>query len=211
MHTLTEFTSYEDAQREFSSARLWDLFDGGRERLNIASECVDRHASQGRVALRVAHADGGDEVITFVELAAWSARFAHWLAAEGVGAGDRVAIMLEPSLPFYAALFGAMKRGAIAVPLFTLFGAEGVRLRTQDCTPTVLVTDRGEGSVAARAWTGPRLVAADDAFMAALARFPERYTAGHRRRATWRFFSTRRARPASCRRPSGTPIAPSSW
>ena len=48
--------------------------------------------------------------------------------------------MLEPSLPFYAALFGTMKRGAVAVPLFTLFGADGVRLRTKDCTPSLLLT-----------------------------------------------------------------------
>jgi acetyl-CoA synthetase len=171
---LTDFTSYADAQRHFSTARLWDLFDGSRERLNIASECVDRHAAPGRVALRVAHADGSDETITFVELAAWSARFAHWLAAEGVRPGDRVAIMLEPSLAFYAALFGAMKRGAIAVPLFTLFGADGVRLRTQDCTPAVLVTTADKAAVLA-GMAGPRVVGMDDAFLAGLTRFADRY------------------------------------
>ena len=48
--------------------------------------------------------------------------------------------MLEPSLAFYAALFGAMKLGAIAVPLFTLFGPDGVRLRVDDCTPRLLLT-----------------------------------------------------------------------
>jgi acetyl-CoA synthetase len=171
---LTDFTSYADAQRHFATARLWDLFDGSRERLNIASECVDRHAAPGRVALRVAHADGRDETITFTELAAWSARFAHWLAAEGIQPGDRVAIMLEPSPPFYAALFGATKRGAIAVPLFTLFGADGVRLRTQDCTPVVLVTTPDKAALLADL-RGPRVVAADDTFMAALARFPDHY------------------------------------
>ena len=126
MSKLTDYTAYADAQRLFSTARLWDLFDGNRERLNIGWECVDRHAVEGAVALRVAHADGHDETIGFTELAAWSSRFAHWLEAEGIMPGDRVAIMLEPSLSFYAVLFGAMKRGAVAVPLFTLFGADGV-------------------------------------------------------------------------------------
>jgi acetyl-CoA synthetase len=171
---LTDFTSHADAQRHFSTARMWDLFDGGRERLNIASECVDRHAAPGRIALRVAHADGHDESITFVELAAWSARFAHWLAAEGIRAGDRIAIMLEPSLPFYAALFGAMKHGAIAVPLFTLFGADGVRLRTQDCMPALLVTTPEKAALLA-GLAGPRVVAVDDAFIANLSRLPDRY------------------------------------
>ena len=41
---LTTYTSYADAQEHFSSAGLWDLFDGDRQRLNIAHECIDRHA-----------------------------------------------------------------------------------------------------------------------------------------------------------------------
>ena len=60
--------------------------------------------------------------------------------ANGARPGDRVAIMLEPSLPYYAALFGAMKQGAVAVPLFTLFGPDGVRLRVDDCQPSLLLT-----------------------------------------------------------------------
>lgn len=174
MPNLTDYTAYADAQRLFSTARLWELFDGNRERLNIGHECVDRHAVPGRVALRVAHADGRDETIGFAELAAWSSRFAHWLAAEGVMQGDRVAIMLDPSLPFYAALFGAMKRGAVAVPLFTLFGADGVRLRTQDCAPRLLLSTP-EKLEALAGLNGLRVVAADDAFMAGLATYPDRY------------------------------------
>ena len=140
MRKLTDYTSYADAQALYSAARLWELFDGDRARLNIAHECVDRYAGSGRVALRVAHADGADEVIGFAELAAWSSRFAHGMVGRGVQPGDRVAIMLEPGLAFYAALFGAMKAGAVAVPLFTLFGLDGVLLRTRDCAPRLLLT-----------------------------------------------------------------------
>ena len=56
-------------------------------------------------------------------------------------AGDRVAIMLEPSRAFYTAVFGTMKLGAIAVPLFTLFGPDGVKLRVDDCSPRLIVTN----------------------------------------------------------------------
>jgi acetyl-CoA synthetase len=174
MPKLTDYTTYADAQRLFSTARLWDLFNGDRARLNIGHECVDRYATPGRIALRVAHADGLDEIISFVELAAWSSRFAHWLAAEGVQPGDRVAIMLEPSLTFYAALFGAVKRGAVAVPLFTLFGADGVRLRTRDCTPSLLLTTPDKAAALAEL-DGPRVIAADPAFLAALEGFSDRY------------------------------------
>ena len=174
MPQLTDYTSYADAQRLFSPERLWDLFDGTRECFNIAHECVDRHAASSRVALRVAHADGRDETIGFSELAAWSSRFAHWLQAAGVMPGDRVAIMLEPSLAFYAAMFGTIKRGAVAVPLFTLFGADGVALRTRDCAPRLLLTTP-EKAAALAGLDGVRVIAADTDFIAALTAQPNRY------------------------------------
>src|SRR5436309_6908622 len=177
MTDLTEYTTYADAHRHFSSSALWTLFDGGRESLNLAHECVDRHARSGRTAVRVAHADGRDEALSFRELAEWSSRVAHWLAARGVVVGDRVAIMLEPSLAFYAALFGAIKMGAIAVPLFTLFGPDGVRLRVEDCRPRLLLTN-AEKVETARAISGLDVRVADDTLMAELAPYPSHYVVG---------------------------------
>ena len=166
---LTDFTSYGDALREFSPARLWELFDGDRARLNIAHECIDRHAADPeRVAIWIAFADGRDERLTFRAIADLSGRFAHWLVDRGIGKGERVAIMLEPSLAFYAALFGTMKAGAIAVPLFTLFGPDGVRLRIDDCSPRLLLTNADK----AHAVTGVPVAIADDALMRELARYP---------------------------------------
>ena len=176
MARLTDYTTYADAHRHFSSAALWSLFDGDRTSFNIAVECLDRHAASGSVAVRVAHADGRDETLTFGDLSAWSSRVAHWLAGRGVAAGDRVAIMLEPSLAFYAALFGAIKRGAIAVPLFTLFGPDGIRLRVEDCAPKLLLTN-AEKADTARAVAGLEVVVADDVLMASLAALPDRYEA----------------------------------
>jgi acetyl-CoA synthetase len=173
---LTDYTSYADAQRHFAPARLWELFDGGRERLNIGHECLDRHAADpGRVAVRIAHADGRDEAFSFRELSEQSSRFAHWLEARGIGPGDRVAIMLEPSRAFYVALFGAMKRGAVAVPLFTLFGPDGLRLRVDDCGPRLLVTNEEKAGIA-RDLEGLEVVVADEGLAAELAGFPDRYT-----------------------------------
>jgi acetyl-CoA synthetase len=170
MTKLTQYTRYADAQAHFSSAKLWELFDGDRDRVNIAHECIDRHAGRSNPAVIVVHADGGDEVLSFQDIARDSSRFAHYLAAEGVQAGDRVAIMLEPSRAFYAAVFGTMKRGAIAVPLFTLFGPDGVKLRIEDCAPRLLVTNAEKAALLGEA--GPRIVVADDEFMAGLGRFP---------------------------------------
>jgi acetyl-CoA synthetase len=136
MPKLTEYTRYADALKFADSGAPWELFDGNREHLNIAHECVSRHADgSGRTAVRIAHADGTDEVLSFDEIAAGSSRFAHWLVENGIQPGDRIAFMLEPSLPFYLSLFGAMMMGAISVPLFTLFGLDGLKLRVDDCKP----------------------------------------------------------------------------
>ena len=40
--------AYADAQAHCNAAALWELFDGDREHLNIAHECIDRHADGGR-------------------------------------------------------------------------------------------------------------------------------------------------------------------
>lgn len=130
--------------RHFSWERLWELFDGDRTRMNLAHECLDRHCDQG-IALSVKFADGHTEHYDYTLLSELSGRFAHWLASQGIAKGDRVAIALDPGQAFYVSLFGAIKRGAIAVPLFTLFGPEGLALRIHDCQPRLLLT---QGEVA---------------------------------------------------------------
>ncbi|MCW5657034.1 MAG: acyl-CoA synthetase [Burkholderiaceae bacterium] len=170
MSRLTDHVTYADALASCTSERLWALFDGDRARMNIAHECIDRHAASGRTAVIVLRADGSDVQLSYRELAEQSSRFAHWLRARGVCPGDRVAVMLEPSLAFYAAVFGAMKAGAVAVPLFTLFGPDGVRLRVQDCQPRLLVTN-AEKALAVTAQPGLEVAIADAGFLAALEAF----------------------------------------
>jgi acetyl-CoA synthetase len=174
MGKLTDYTSYADAQANFSSDKLWELFEGDRERLNIAHECIDRHAGRSNPAVIVVHADGPDEVLGFKELAEASSRFAHYLVSEGIRAGDRVAVMLEPSRAFYVAVFGTMKAGAIAVPLFTLFGPDGVKLRVDDCKPRLIVTNAEKAPLLSG--IGAKVVVADDAFLNGLQRLAPRFT-----------------------------------
>src|SRR5690625_5795692 len=99
MAKLTEYTSFADAQAHANSQALWELFDGDRDYLNIAHECITRHADgSGRTAVRIAHADGADEILSFDEIAAGSAQFAHWLEERGIQPGARIALLLEHSL-----------------------------------------------------------------------------------------------------------------
>lgn len=183
MTSLTAYTSYADAQAHFSSAKLWELFDGDREALNIAHECIDRHVGSHegseRTAVIVVHAEGHDEILSYRQISQDSARFAHWLAGQGIQPGDRVAIMLEPSRAFYMAVFGAMKLGAVAVPLFTLFGPDGVKLRVGDCTPRLLITNEEKAPLIAPKVEVP-VVIADAAFVAGLEGFPAQFAASTR-------------------------------
>lgn len=175
MAKLTDFTRYADAQAHANSAALWELFDGNREFFNIAHESITRHADgSGRTAVRIAHSDGSDEILSFDQIAAGSARFAHWLVKNDIKPGDRIAFMLEPSLPFYLSLFGAMMMGAISVPLFTLFGLDGLRLRVDDCKPKLLITNAEKAEIA-RQIDGVRVIVADDALLAEMASLPDRF------------------------------------
>ena len=181
MTLLTDYTSYADAQAHASGDVLWALFDGDREQLNIAHECITRHADgSGRAAVRIAHSaneswGGHDEILSFDQISAGAAQFAHWLDEQGVRKGDRIAFMLEPSLPFYVCLFGAMQTGAISVPLFTLFGPDALKLRVGDCNPVILITNNEKAELA-RGAQGPRVVIADDGLLEEIARFPATYS-----------------------------------
>ncbi len=175
MPHLTALTSFADAQAHAAMDGLWDLFDGNRDRFNIAQEAMTRHAiGDGRAAVRIAHSDGRDEILSFDQIAAGAAQFAHWLDGQGIKPGERIAFMLEPSLPFYVCLFGAMLSGAISVPLFTLFGPDALRLRVDDCTPSMLITN-AEKAEMARALSGPRIIVADEGLLGEIAHYPATY------------------------------------
>ncbi len=171
--SILDVRSHRQALREFTWDGLWDLFEGDRRRLNIATECVDRHAATA-TALRIQFAGGHREEYTFGDLGPWSARFANWLARDGIQAGDRVAIMLDPSLAFYGTLFGAMKRGAVAVPLFTLFGPDGLAPRLHDCRPRLLLVPPGADPLGELP-PDLRVVTVDEAFLREVARMSAAY------------------------------------
>jgi acetyl-CoA synthetase len=160
---LTEVETYLEAIAGFSPEKLWALFDGDRSRMNLAHECLDRHRGKG-TAVSVKFADGRVEHYSFDALADDSSRFANWLTQRGIAKGERVAIMLEPCRMFYVSMFGAVKHGAIAVPLFTLFGPDALALRVRDCTPRVLVAAPERAAVLREQFPGVEVVAADAAF-----------------------------------------------
>ena len=81
----------------------------------------------------------GDTVLTYADLDARTNRMANALAALGVTAGDRVALLFNNDFRFLETLFGAMRLGAVAVPLNIRMGDEALRYVAEDSEAAVLV------------------------------------------------------------------------
>jgi len=114
------------------------------ETLNIAERICDHWADSPveRTALEWVHADDTATSYTFEAVRRRTNRVGNALRASGVDRGSFVGIYL-PSLPEHVfATFGAHKVGAVAMPLYALFGPDALRPRLEAATPEVLVTDR---------------------------------------------------------------------
>jgi acetyl-CoA synthetase len=136
-----EYKSYEEAKRNFSWGERWEVFDKSRDALNIPYECIDRHPKE-KTAIRLKFDDGRTEIYTFRELSRLTSKFANMLKRKGIEKGDRVAIMLHPSLEYYVSFHGALKRGAVAVPCYALLGPDGIDYRLRDSGAKMMIVGR---------------------------------------------------------------------
>lgn len=112
---------------------------------NIGVACTDAHLGsevENHAAMIVEDDALGIRRASFRELAEQSSRFGQLLRNLGVALEDRVLIRLPNSLAFPIAFFGAMKRGAVALPTSTLLTAEEVLYLARDSGASVLVTDK---------------------------------------------------------------------
>jgi acyl-CoA synthetase (AMP-forming)/AMP-acid ligase II len=64
------------------------------------------------------------ETVTYGRLWAQSGRFAGGLAQAGVGPGDRVALIYPTCAEFFYTFFGALRLGAVPVPLYPTLGVD---------------------------------------------------------------------------------------
>ena len=112
-------------------------------RFNMAEALCGKWArtEPDRVALRHLGADGALDAWSFGRLERAACRLANALAAAGVARGDRVAVLLPQSPETLLTHLAAYRLGAVAVPLFTLFGEDGLAFRLRDSGAKALVTD----------------------------------------------------------------------
>lgn len=123
---LKRASTYEDAwkQVDFRNLKIPSQF-------NLGIACLDDQ-NPDSVAITVVRPDRTHVDYTFGAVLDMTNRFANALTRLGVGRGDVVAVVNPQSLEtaiFYMAVF---RLGAIALPLSSLFGPDGLSYRLDD-------------------------------------------------------------------------------
>ncbi|MGB7448695.1 MAG: long-chain fatty acid--CoA ligase [Ornithinimicrobium sp.] len=99
-----------------------------------------------------------EHTTTYAELNAAAAQMATWLTEAGVGAGDRVALML-PNLPSFPVIYyGALRCGAVVVPMNPLFKRREIEHYLADSGAQLIFAMPGEEVQAAAEGTGATVV-----------------------------------------------------
>ena len=127
------------------------------DKFNAAAWLVDRHVDEGR-GDRVAIRCGGRST-TYSELLAEMWR-AQWLLDDlGVRAGDRVAMVVQDDETFPALFLGALRAGAVPIPLSTMLEGTSLAAIVADCGARVLaISDTFAGVAADIAAAAPELL-----------------------------------------------------
>ena len=132
---LPEGKTYEDIVDRFE----WRI----PASYNIGVDVCDKWAGDepDRLALVYKDQTGGITEYSFGEIQNLSNQLANLMADLGITRGDRVGILLPQSPETAFAHVALYKMGAIAVPLFTLFGPEALQYRLGDCGAIAVITN----------------------------------------------------------------------
>ena len=126
--------TYEEVYGSFR----WEI----PEFYNMGVDICDKWAHQRyRLALIYENEKGQLEQYTFWDLKRLSNRLANGLKAHGLSQGDRMGIMLPQSPEAGMSHIAIYKIGAIAIPLFTLFGTDALAYRLSNSEAKGIVTD----------------------------------------------------------------------
>jgi len=131
---LTPGKTYEDVYNAFK----WHI----PKFYNIGIDICDKWADQGK-RLALIYEDENGRVIryTFRDLKNLSNKLANGLRASNIGVGDRLGILLPQCPEAALSHIAAYKVGAVAIPLFTLFGTDALEYRLSNSEAKGIVTD----------------------------------------------------------------------
>ena len=113
-------------------------------RYNIGADVCDRWAAREpeRIALTFVAPDNTARDYSYGDLRAWSNRLANLLRSLGIERGDRVAVLLPQAPETAVGHIAIYKLGAIAVPLFALFGPEALQYRLANSGAKAVITNQ---------------------------------------------------------------------
>jgi fatty-acyl-CoA synthase len=94
-----------------------------------------------KVAYVLADVDGSREAVTYGELDERANRFASALHDRGVHRGDRIAVLMLNNAAWPVVFFGALKLGAVVVPVNARYRVDEAASMLGACRPTVLVLE----------------------------------------------------------------------
>jgi benzoate-CoA ligase family protein len=104
---------------------------------NVATHFIDRNLAEGRIQ-KIAF-QSGEQSVTYGQLAERVNRFGNALAQLGVRPEERVALLLLDTPDFAYCFFGAIKMGAVAVPLNTMLQPAEYEYILNDCRARVVI------------------------------------------------------------------------
>ena len=138
------FTPYESILDASKGPQWPKWFVGGS--INLAHNCVDRHAASDLSESSALVWEGEDEAVrrlTYADLARAVNQVANGLRAAGIGRGDAVGVYMPMVPEAVIALYAIAKIGAIYLPIFSGFGAPAISTRLNDARARVLITADG--------------------------------------------------------------------
>ncbi|HUJ74890.1 MAG TPA: benzoate-CoA ligase family protein [bacterium] len=124
-----------------SAARLTPSWQPLPDPFNVADYFILPHVQGGRGARPYMYCEDG--ILTYGQLHEQSNRVGNVLRGLGVEPEDRVLLLLLESLLFPPCFFGAIRIGAVAVPINTLLGPQDYLYALNDSRAGVLVVDQG--------------------------------------------------------------------
>ncbi|GAB4290640.1 MAG: AMP-binding protein [Myxococcota bacterium] len=116
-------------------------FVGGKT--NIVLNCIDKQieAGNGEKTMVIWEGDDGDiRSLTYADMDELVCRLASAMKKRGIGVGDMVGIFMPMVPEIVAAMFACFKIGAVAIPVFSGFGAEALAVRLADAGTKLLFT-----------------------------------------------------------------------
>jgi len=120
------------------SAPFFRWFEEGK--LNVSSNCLDRHINKNKKAIIHISEDNNKTVITYDELYVLVNNFSHSLKKLGLVKGDRVIIYM-PTIPeAITAMLACARLGVIHSIVFAGFSSESLKDRINDCNAKIVIT-----------------------------------------------------------------------